>query len=378
MRGVLVILVCLVVVFSLPISAFSQVSRYRLPTQTELQLLNPATSFRGAGQQRGFGDAGQMRMPGELQPPGLGGTVVAGMGEAGALMGSGYQVHVLGEVRQPGTYFVTASSRLLEVIQRAGGVAENGSERSIDLRRKGGGIAKVDLLAFRLKGHLDDNPYITDNDVVFVPLRDKVVQVAGAVKRPDFYEIKDERTLADIVDLSGGFNAAAAVDQPLRVVRFADGKKLVEEVSQERDAMAAFEVQSGDVIVVPNLVTKGTKFDYNIAAIPGDQPFYPSYEDRVFVLGGVAFPGAYQFSPYYTVSQYISLAGGLTDRGVPKYKVIAVDGGRHRARDDNHVNPGDTIMVKESWMSPSAWIGFVMGIASFGLSTSTTVLALTK
>lgn len=378
-----------VILVTLPLyEAAAQASRYRMPTQVDQQSNGPAPSFRGGSQRmtvpfQGTGRgtaAGQMQMLGGLPTTAGGGAGAMGgttMGEA-SMISMGYQVHVLGEVMQPGTYRVSASDRVSEVLQRAGGLAENGSERNIELRRKGGGVQHVDLLNFVLFGKLDENPYVTDNDVIFVPLRSKVVQVVGAVKRPETYELKGETSLADVTELAGGFNAATSMDEPIRVIRYAGGKKTVDEVPIDPQGLKDFAVQNGDVVVVPNLVTKDTSFDYNVASIPGDQVFYPSYEDRVFVLGGVAFPGAYPFSPYYMVNQYISLSGGVNDRGTDHYTIISIDGKTRKAKPNDRVNPGDTIAVKQRWMSPAAWAGFALSIASFGLSASSTIIALRR
>lgn len=373
--GVFILALLFCVNFTVPV--FGQASRIQIPTQYGGSPIGSPLSFRGGGQTT-FGEKYQRGMPQTAQPPSLGGTAMGAMGEAGAMMASGYQVHILGEVSQPGTYVVTASTRLLEAVQRAGGFLPNASERNVELRRKGGGTVHVDLLEFKLMGKLNNNPYLMDNDVIFVPLRGKVIQVTGAVKRPDIYELKNEKNLEDVLELAGGFNPGAALGEPLRVIRFENGEKVVDEIPLEKGALVKFAIANGDVVIVPNITTKGTQFDYNIAAIPGDQVFYPSYEDRVFVLGGVAAPGAYPFSPYYTVNQYVSLAGGISDRGSPKFKVTSMDGKTHKARGDGKINPGDTIMIQEHWMSPASWIGFVMGMASFGLSTATTVLALTN
>ncbi|MFH0799357.1 MAG: SLBB domain-containing protein [Pseudomonadota bacterium] len=383
-------IVAVVLSFVLVILPFSQVSaqssRYRMQTQAGAQDPGSAPSFRGGNQGgvpgpngvgQGVGAGVLMQMPSSGTAgaaSGAGGTTI---GDA-AMISMGYQVHILGEVIQPGTYRVAASERLSEVIRRAGGLTVNGSERNIELRRKGGGVQHVDLLGYSLLGKLQDNPYLTDNDVVFVPLRSKVVQVVGAVKRPETYELTSEKSLEDVMELSGGFNAATSVDEPIRVIRFKDGKKSVDEVPIDEKNMKDFVVQNGDVIVVPNLVTKETSFDYNVASIPGDQVFYPSYEDRVFVLGGVAFPGAYPFSPYYMVNQYISLAGGLNDRGKEKYRVTTISGKSRRAKPNDRVNPGDTIMIGQRWMSPAGWAAFALSIASFGLSASSTIIALQR
>ena len=369
MRRILALVVTVLMVVAPLSRAISQSNRYRMPTGYDQDERGPAPSFRGADGEKSGVSSSDMQMPRSLMQ--------GSMGKA-EMMGAGYQVHVLGDVMRPGTYIIMASERLSSVIQQAGGIAENGSERRIELRRKGGGSRTIDLLRFRLFGQLADNPYLMDNDVVFVPLRKKVVQVAGAIGRPDFYELKDEKTLADVVDLAGGFNAAVAKGETIRVVRFVDGEKRVETVPTDRSDMAAFSIDAGDVIIIPNLVTKGTEFDYNVSSIPGDQIFYPSYEDRVFVLGGVSFPGAYPFSPYYTINQYVSLAGGLSDRGVSEFTVTRIDGKTGKAKPNERVNPGDTIMIKERIMSPAAWAGFALAIASFGLSASATIIALRR
>lgn len=374
------LILAILMAVSAPLSVLAQSSRYRVPTQADDVNTGPPPSFRSGGS--GGAPAQPSQVPSGIPqlPSGIqsgGGATGTTMGEA-TMISMGYQVHVLGEVVNPGTYKVAASDRVSEVIKRAGGFDQNGSERNIELRRRGGGVVRVDLLAFKLFGKLDQNPYVTDNDTIFVPLRKSVIQVVGAIKRPDYYELKNEKTLADTVELAGGFNAATAMKEPIRVIRFENGEKTVHEVPIDNADMKNFSILTGDVVVIPNIVTKGTKFDYNVAAIPGDQPFYPSYEDRVFVLGGVATPGAYPFSPYYTVNQYVTLAGGLNERGKAKYKVVTVDGKSHNAKPNSRVNPGDTIVIKQSWMSPAAWMGFALGFASFGLSASATVIAIRK
>ena len=361
----LFIVACFVLTTSVP--AFARSGRSSVPTQygaTQQQ----TSSFRD-GRLPGYNQQVDGQMPADSQML---------MQQQGAMMGAGYQVHVLGEVMNPGTYNIRASDRLAAAIKKAGGLAENGSERRVELRRKGAKTKYIDLLNFQLHGNLNDNPYLMDNDVVFVPLQRKVVQVMGAVRRPQVYELKNEKTLESVIKLAGGFNAAVAKNEPVRVIRFIDGNKVVDEVGMSKSDMARFTVNAGDVIVVPNVITQGTKFDYNLAAIPGDTVFYPSYEDRVFVLGGVSLPGAYPFSPYYSLNQYISLAGGLSDRGVSKYQVVTIDGKTRKANANERVNPGDTIMIQERWMSPAGWMGFALSIASFGLSATSTAIVLTR
>lgn len=289
-----------------------------------------------------------------------------------------YQVHVLGEVGSPGTYRVAASTRLSEILKIAG---ISGSERRIEIRRKEGGSRVVDLFSYKFRGLLDANPYLMDNDVVFVPLREKVVQIAGTVKRPGLYELKNEKTIQEIVDLAGGFTPGVANPTPIKVIRFSHDKKEVLEVPNVRESRAGFEVKNADVIIIPHILTERTKFDYNLASLPGDGSlFFPSYEERVFVIGAVAKPGPYSYSPYYDLRQYLTIAGGATKLAKPErtWRVIMTDGKKKRGEYDTSVNPGDTIVIPERYLPPESWLSLVLGTSSAVLGITTTVLTLTR
>lgn len=292
-----------------------------------------------------------------------------------------YQVHVLGEVYMPGTYRITASDRLSEVLTRAGGVNEQGSQRIVEVRRKNDVTRKVDILSFLLFGDLTHNPYLLDNDVIFVPLKKSVIQVAGSVRRPMEYEIKNEKSVADVIKLAGGFSVGAAKTSSIKIIRFEKGEKKVINVENSDEKISSFDILAGDVVYVPNIITERNQFDYDIPNLPGDKVFYPSYEDRVFVLGAVQSPGPYQFSPYYTIDNYITLAGGLTTLAKDGSLVIRKDGTRIKVKDRKSdkvvVNPGDTIKITSVTMEPYQWLSFAMGFISFALSTTTTVLVLT-
>jgi protein involved in polysaccharide export with SLBB domain len=303
-------------------------------------------------------------------------------GNQSSMSGLMYQVHILGEVQYPGTYRIMASDRLSEVLNRAGGVADQGSERNIEVRREGEKTRRVDLLGFQINGSLDDNPYLLDNDVIFVPLKKSTIQVVGAINRPREYEIRNEKTLKDAIILAGGRTVGTAVDSPIRVVRFTNNQKKVIEIAQNDADESSFLLENGDVIFVPHMITEKNKFDFDIPKLPGDNIFYPSFEDRVFILGGVVSPGPYNFNPYYSLPQYLSLAGGTSKLATGKINVLSPDGKNTKITKRNMnkivINPGDTIVIGESRIPPEGWISLFMSIASFGLSTTATVLALTR
>lgn len=361
-------------------------------TQTMMPSMNPGrylpsemsgSSENSFGQKLG-GGTGNIRGPfGNLPSPTTLGTGPQIFQEPG-FSGLTYQVHILGEVSKPGTYRVTASTRLSEALKMAGEILGQGSERRIELRRREGGSRKVDLISFRLSGNLDENPYLLDNDVVFVPLRERVVQIVGTVKRPGVYELIKEKTIQDLVDLAGGFTPGVANPTPIKVVRFNDGKKEVIDVENTSEPRKSFEISNADIVIVPHFLTEGKKFDYNLASLPGDNAlFYPSYDARVYVLGAVWLPGPVPYNPYYSTRQYLTLAGGTTKLAKSRQiRIVHVDGKTERVPRDKDrtivVNPGDTILVPERYMPPESILSLVLGVTASTLGITTTVLTLTR
>ncbi len=291
-----------------------------------------------------------------------------------------YQVHILGEVVKPGTYRMPASTRLSEALDRAGGALERGSIRKIQLKRESGDRL-VDLLSFREGGNLDSNPYLLDNDVIFVPLRNNIVQVEGSIRRPGTYELKNERNIEDLFKLVGGGTPGFEAKAPLKVIRFnEEGKRKIIEVENSIQARKSFLLENGDVIIFPHILTKDKKFDYNLAKLPGDNVlFYPSYDDSVSVLGAVNKSGPYPFSPYYEVRQYLTLAGGTTRLAkLRKIKIINSDGMTKRASNTTKVNPGDTIIVPERYLAPESFITLVLSVSASIIGITTAIITLKK
>ncbi|MDO8462569.1 MAG: SLBB domain-containing protein [Deltaproteobacteria bacterium] len=293
------------------------------------------------------------------------------------LISATYQVHVLGQVELPGDHKVIASDRLIQAIFLAGKVLEQGSERRIELRRAGQPTRTYDLLEFKLFGKLEENPYLMDNDVIYVPFKKETVRIVGAVRRPETYELKHEKTVKDLIALAGGVTVGVSTKDSIKVVRFDSGKKEIVNIGPSGD-QEEFLLHNGDVVVIPHMFIEKNKFDYNVEKLPGDNIFYPSYEERVFVLGGVNSPGPYDFSPYYSVRHYLTFARGTTKMAKKRIDVIRADGHIERAKPNMVINPGDSIVVAEKRIPPEGWISIFLGTASTVLGLTTTVLALTK
>lgn len=261
-----------------------------------------------------------------------------------------YQVHVLGEVRAPGIYRVPPSTRVDEILHIAGGMLERGSHRRVEVRRDDG-WQYCDLTRYRLRGDLNQNPFLLDNDVVFVPFAKDNVEIQGPVRRSGVYELVDgENDLWDLVTLAGGYTAGASFDEPMRVIRFDDGVKHLYEIPNQKSELQRFLLKDGDIAVVTHILTKNRRFDYNVSSLPADSVFYPSYNDNIFVMGAVALPGAYPFSPNYSIRDYVQMAGPMKYAKVKDVRVMTGQDRRlkHPDRAANfHLSPGDTIILPE-------------------------------
>ncbi len=123
------------------------------------------------------------------------------------------QVTVLGEVKQPGAYQLSALGTALTALYAAGGVTGRANMRHIEVRRLDTLAATLDLYDYLLRGTTRGNVRLESGDVVYVPLHGRRVQVTGAVLRPAIYELKEGETLPDLLRAAGGFRANAALDR---------------------------------------------------------------------------------------------------------------------------------------------------------------------
>jgi protein involved in polysaccharide export with SLBB domain len=121
------------------------------------------------------------------------------------------QVYVVGEVKQPGAYQISALGTVLTSLYAAGGITNRADLREIEVRRLNEQVATVDLYDYLLRGDKRSDVRLETGDVVFVPLHGRRAQITGAVLRPAIYELKPGENLVDLVRAAGGFRADAAL-----------------------------------------------------------------------------------------------------------------------------------------------------------------------
>jgi len=187
------------------------------------------------------------------------------------------RVFVLGDVRQPGSYTISGLSTMTNALLESGGVKEIGSLRDVRLMRDGATIGNLDLYALVLRGDTSADARLQPGDVIFVPPVGSTVAVAGEVRRPAIYELRGERSIADVVTLAGGYTPSADRSR-VKLERVVPNRgTTVEDLDLSRGAAVSSIVREGDTIRVPRSL---------------DQ-----IENAVRLLGNVYQPGNYQWRP---------------------------------------------------------------------------------
>ena len=200
-------------------------------------------------------------------------------------------VNVMGEVKTPGTYTLSAFATVFHALYMAGGTNDLGTLRNIKVYRNNRLVTVVDIYDYILNGKLTGNVRLADNDVIVVGPYDCLVTIAGKVKRPMIYEMKKNESVNSLLKYSGGF-AGDAYKKSVRVNRKTGREKSVYNV--EEFDFANFRIDDGDSISVDSIL--------------------PRYANTVEVKGAVFRPGMYNLGEQVnSVRTLVEHAEGMTE-----------------------------------------------------------------
>ena len=220
-------------------------------------------------------------------------------------------VNIMGEVKAPGTYTLSAFATVFHALYMAGGTSDLGTLRNIHIYRNNRLISVCDIYDYILNGKMTGNVRLHDGDVISVGAYDCLVNIVGKVKRPMFYEMKKSESLESLLKYAGGF-AGDAYTKSVRVNRKTGREYAVFNVD-EFD-MSSFRIADGDSVSVDSIL--------------------PRYENTVEIKGAVFRPGMYQMGESVnSVRTLIEHAEGLTEEAFTARAVM------HR------MNPDRTLKV---------------------------------
>ena len=103
-------------------------------------------------------------------------------------------VFVTGPVIRPGQYAGQSSDSVLYYLKRAGGIdSERGSYRKIKVLRQNRVVQQIDLYQFMQQGRMPSIP-LKDQDVILVEPQGPMINVAGKVRNPFRFELRQQNT----------------------------------------------------------------------------------------------------------------------------------------------------------------------------------------
>ena len=215
-------------------------------------------------------------------------------------------ISVMGEVKAPGTYTMSAFATVYNALYMAGGPNEIGTLRNVKVYRNGKLLSNVDVYDFLLNGKLTGDVRLQDNDIVTVGPYEALVNIAGKIKRPMFYEMKKTESAATLLRYAGGFTGDAYT-KAIRIHRKAGQMYSVFNVG-EFD-LNDFKLMDEDSVSVDSTLNR--------------------YQNTVEVKGAVFRPGMYQVGGQIcTVKALIEAADGLTENAIGQHAVM------HRMKKD--------------------------------------------
>jgi protein involved in polysaccharide export with SLBB domain/type II secretory pathway pseudopilin PulG len=190
------------------------------------------------------------------------------------------RVYVVGEVGEPGAYDISSLSTALNALVSAGGVTQRGSLRNLKHFHGRQLIEEVDAYDLLLRGVTPDAKKLDNGDTLMVPPIGPQVTITGMVRRPAVYELRDETSLADALELAGGILPAATLKH-VEVQRLdAHEKRTMLSLDLSADngtspELASFKVKDGDEIHI--------------------FPIAPYNQDTIYLQGHVLRPGKYSY-----------------------------------------------------------------------------------
>ena len=209
-------------------------------------------------------------------------------------------VNVMGDVKTPGTYHLSAFATVFHALYMAGGINELGTLRNVKVYRDGRLVTVVDIYEYILNGRLAGNIILRDNDVIQVDPYDCLVGITGNVKRPMFYEMRRTETVGTLLKYAGGFTGDA-YKKSVRLVRKTGERYTVHNIDEFE--MNAFTVDDGDAVSVDAILNR--------------------YENMVEVKGAVFRPGQFNLNgEVSSVRSLIQAAAGLTEDAFLEHAII--------------------------------------------------------
>jgi polysaccharide biosynthesis/export protein len=237
------------------------------------------------------------------------------------------QVFVMGDAYEPGAYTISGLGTITSALYAAGGMRRTGSMRKIELKRDGVLVGDLDLYDLLIHGSTAGDAKLLQGDVVLVAPVGATVAIGGQVERPAIYEIKGEKTPAQVLALAGGLTPSADTSKATLTRIMPNGERVVLPLDLTAGG-AAEGLRNGDQIHIPRL--------------------RPALDSAVILQGNVYTPGPYEYHPGMRLTDVIPSVGDLRPSSDLHYVLI-----RRELPPDRRVE-ALSANVAAAWLTPGS------------------------
>ncbi len=220
------------------------------------------------------------------------------------------RIYEVGDVANPGAYDISSLSTPLNALFVAGGPTQRGSMRILKHYRGTQLVETVDVYDLLLHGVKTDLQRLENGDTVQIPPIGPQVTVEGMVRRPAVYELRDEKSLASVLELAGGLLPTATLGH-IEVQRI---------VAHEKQSMLSLDIPESDSDAV--VTRKLESFDIRDGDRVRIYPIAPYNQDTIYLEGHVVRPGRYSYRADMRVTDVISSYKDLLPEPATKYAEI--------------------------------------------------------
>lgn len=203
------------------------------------------------------------------------------------------KVTVIGEAAQPGNFQVSSLASIYNALYLSGGPNENGSLRQIELIRNNKLVQTIDFYQFLLRGIMNNNVRLEDQDVIRFPVYSKRAFIGGEVKRPSYYELKSDENLASLLNFAGGFTDTA-YQEMMKIYQVTSKGRMIRDIKKE--VFNSYTLFNADSVVVDVVV--------------------PEVRNAVTITGAVFHPGQFELNEGLTLGQLVRKADGLREEAL--------------------------------------------------------------
>ena len=195
------------------------------------------------------------------------------------------RVFVLGDAFKPGPYVLSSLSSITHALFAAGGISDIGSLRNIQLKRGGKVITTLDLYDLLIKGDSSNDLMLQTGDVVFIAPVGKRVFVDGEVRRPAIYELAEDSTFGEVLEMAGGLLPSAFLRSTI-VERYSKNNyRSTIDINLTEESDLSQKVQAGDYIHIRKTTEQ--------------------YEESITLIGALTRPGKYQWKDGQRISDLL-------------------------------------------------------------------------